>query len=417
MSTTWQDRLQESITLTSPKTQTKFVCDWAGSEMSADKRLGKFSYPLSIGTVVQDLGLSGFDMSFAVYFEGPNNDADSWKFLLACAEYGTWDVIHPVRGKLKLQLVKVAAKDDPIASGNITVVDTSWIIPASLDTQQPTPALGGLIDSTVSDVSAGAATDMTRFQATLANIAAAYGSVKTGLDSVKGAITNVNAVFLNGYGQIQSGIAALSTDVLSIAGQTVNLLQLPGLMIGSMAAQVSGFIASGQSILGLAPQTPGINPGSDYAQACGVELVALSITCAIANSVISTPPLTRSEAIATIDNLLAWWSQIQTTLDGTQSAFAAANLASMYIPMASTYPDLMELLRLLIQYLLSIIYDLKKEIRFTLKAERAPIAIAIDYYGPKGWDDSFLDLFIASNGLYGDQINLLPAGFEVVMYA
>ena len=111
MSTTWQDRLQESITLTSPKTKTKFVCDWAGSEMSADKRLGKFSYPLSIGTVVQDLGLSGFDMAFAVYFEGPNNDADSWKFLLACAEYGTWDVVHPVRGKLKLQLVKVAAKD------------------------------------------------------------------------------------------------------------------------------------------------------------------------------------------------------------------------------------------------------------------------------------------------------------------
>ena len=49
--------------------------------------------------------------------------------------------------------------------------------------------------------------------------------------------------------------------------------------------------------------------------------------------------------------------------------------------------------------------------------KRAPIAIAIDYYGPKGWDDSFLDLFIASNGLYGDQINLLPAGFEVVIYA
>ena len=89
----------------------------------------------------------------------------------------------------------------------------------------------------------------------------------------------------------------------------------------------------------------------------------------------------------------------------------------MYIPMASTYPDLMELLRLLIEYLLSIIYDLKTEICFTLKAERAPIAIAIDYYGPKGWDDSFLDLFIASNGLYGDQINLLPAGFEVVIYA
>lgn len=420
MSNSWQDRLQESIILTSPKTKTKFICDWIGSEMGAEKRLGKFSYPLSVGTVVQDLGLPGFDMSFAIYFEGPDHDTQSWAFLLAIAEFGSWEVIHPVRGKLIMQPVGIKAHDKPTESGNITQIDTTWIIPSALSPQASTPALGGLIDSTVTTVAADAATDFTRFQQTLANIAAAYGAVQSGIQSVQSTITNTTAAFLNGYGQIQSAISGLSTDALSIAGMTMNLLTYPGLMIGSMVAQIKGFIASGQSILGLAPSissVPGTVSDVDYAQACGVELITIGITCAIAKSVISTPPLSRGEAIATIDNILAWWSQVQTALSGTQDIFNATDLVKSYLPMPSSYSSLQELLRLMIQYLLSIIYDLKKEVRFTLKAERAAIAVAIDCYSSKGWDDSYFDLFIASNGLYGDLINLLPAGFEVVYYA
>ncbi len=54
--------------------------------------------------------------------------------------------------------------------------------------------------------------------------------------------------------------------------------------------------------------------------------------------------------------------------------------------------------------------------RFTLSRPRAPIEITISEYGELGPEDSYLDLFIASNHLRSDEVILLPAGREVVVY-
>ena len=414
----WQDRLQESIQLTSPKTGTVFTAYWTGSDLSAEKRLGKFSYPLSVGTVVQDLGLSGFDMSFTIYFEGPDNDIQSWAFLRALEETGTWEIIHPVRGKLKAQPVSVKAHDSPVDSGNVTAIDMTWIIPDALRMQHSAPELGGVIVSTNQTLTADAAADFSAIGSALAPLAAAYGSVQAGIASVKGSIVNATAAFLTTYGQLSGALSSLSTDVLSIVGMTVGLIQTPGLVIGSTVAQIKGFVASGESILGLAPQvSPGALTPDVAAQAQGVELVAVALSGAMALSILAQAPTTRPQAIASINLLLGWWSDMLGACEGTQALYASSALAQAYTAFASSYPDLMELLRLSIEYLLSIIYDLTTEIRFILPAERSTVAVAIDCYRSKGWDDSYIDLFIASNGLYGDLVNLLPAGFEVVYYA
>jgi hypothetical protein len=356
-------------------------------------------------------------MSFTIYFEGETNDTDSAAFLIAIAEPGVWDVIHPVRGKLKMQPVSVKAHDG-IDSGNISAIDLTWIIPDALDLQHSSPDLSGLIDGTFVDVQGTSTTGLSRIGVALANLASAYGAIQAGLDALEGRIANATGTFLSLYSQVSTALSSLSTDVLSIAGMTIQLVAAPGLMIGDIATRVGNFIATGEAILGLAPQTsPGALTDATAAQARGVEFYCACVSCAMVQEILAQAPTTRGQAIATIGQLLQWWSDMLSACEGTQALYSGSTLASTYTAFVDSYPALMELLRLAISYLLSIIYDLKTEIRFTLKAERAPLAVAIDYYAAKGWDDSLFDLFIASNGLYGDQINLLPAGFQVVIYA
>jgi hypothetical protein len=61
-------------------------------------------------------------------------------------------------------------------------------------------------------------------------------------------------------------------------------------------------------------------------------------------------------------------------------------------------------------------FDLKTEKRFTLEKERSPVEITITEYGEFGENDENLELFINSNNLKADEIYLLPAGKEIVVY-
>ena len=199
----------------------------------------------------------------------------------------------------------------------------------------------------------------------------------------------------------------------------LNLIETPGLIAGDLMAQLGAFASIGNVMTGVSPSTsntPGQAGPKTIAQASGAELVMTGVTCAMAVSILNTLPTTRPQAIAAINALLAWWAQIQASLDGAMALFATLPLAQSYVSMATTYPQLEQLFNLMLQYLLSIIFDLKSQITFTLPAERATVAVAIDAYGQNGWDESFLDLFNASNHLYGDLINILPAGFQVTIY-
>jgi len=384
--------------------------------MSAEKRLGKFNYPLTVGTIVQDLGLSGFDIPIPLYFDGPNNDQQSWAFLLACAEFGQWTIIHPVRGTIKAQLVSVASHDESVESGNITVVDTSWIIPNALNMGMSNADYGAQIDNGIAQLGADSASQFASISTAIDSLAAAYGAVTSGLGAMQNWLTQTTAKYLTIYAQVSGAISALSNDVLSIAGLVTNLIQLPGIMVGSLSSQVKNFVTAGEIALGLVPGLSSPATPAAYAQTAGAELIATAITGAMAQTLISTPPTTKAEALNTIDLVFQWWVDLFSALDSAESIFSNSLLANAYISESSAYVDMTNLFTLMIKYLLSIIFDLSAEIRFTLPSERAPIAVALDYYGRNGWDDSYLDFFIVSNGLYGDLVNLLPAGTKISIF-
>ena len=134
---TWQDRIAQQIKLTSPDGDV-FEALWRGNELSFDKKLAIFEYPQVKGTGVQDLGVTGTRYPLTILFEGSDNDTESARFLASCKQKGRWDIVHPVLGRLRLQLSTVRAAIDPVESGNLTVVITEWIDPIDID------ALNGL---------------------------------------------------------------------------------------------------------------------------------------------------------------------------------------------------------------------------------------------------------------------------------
>ena len=89
------------------------------------------------------------------------------------------------------------------------------------------------------------------------------------------------------------------------------------------------------------------------------------------------------------------------------------DIDKQFISQSVGYSTVQNLYALTMQYLLSQFFNLKTEKRFTLKNKRSPLEITVTEYGTL--DD--YDLFIESNELAGDEILILPAGKEIVIYA
>ncbi len=84
-----------------------------------------------------------------------------------------------------------------------------------------------------------------------------------------------------------------------------------------------------------------------------------------------------------------------------------------FISQSGSYTNVQNTFALTMKYLISQFFNLKTEKRFTLKKERSPLEITVTEYG----DIESYDLFISSNNLTGDEVLLIPAGKEVVVYA
>ena len=123
---TWLDRTREFISFTSPDGN-EFEALWIKNNRTLNKKLGIFELPDKTGAVIQDLdtGASRYPITF--YFDGPDNDIEGERFYQSCSERGLWNINHPVKGSLDLQLMSVTEQISPVEDGNIKQISTSWI--------------------------------------------------------------------------------------------------------------------------------------------------------------------------------------------------------------------------------------------------------------------------------------------------
>ncbi len=417
----WRDRLAESVQLTSPDGNV-FTALWQRNTYSASKKLGIFEYPKVDGSVVQDLNLNGTRYPLTIFFEGANHDIEARNFFIALKEIGVWEVIHPIHGLLILQPITFTPTDDPTGNGNITQVQTEWIEPSTDAVLQSVPQLAAVIASQSLNVNESASDQLT---ANIQTATAAEGiATEAATEAVVISVRSALGPIFEGVAEITTQIEAIERGIqatlddailspIALAGQIQALIQLPLLAISDIGARLDAYRNLITGLGNLSPEAP----NTEGRNAVAIQELAFSAAITAVAGVASTGILdTRAEAIEAADDIFELFRQVVDELDTTQEIFGENTIDSQYFSLSQAFTDLSLLVAQAIQFFLVASYDLKVEKRFTLSVPSAPIMITIEEYGELGENDSNYELFLASNMLKGNDIRILPAGREVVVY-
>jgi len=417
----WFDRLAKSIIMVSPEGR-KFEAKWRGSDRSKAKKLGTFSPPRKTGTVFQDLDIASSSYPMSIHFDGIDNDVMANLFYVTCDEKGTWKVTHPIHGKLDLQLVSVTQKDQPITSGNLTEFDLEWVEPLKDDSLISSAELAEEIQAQLNQLNLAANDQLEAIAKqdssfTIQSLKNAIATVTTAISEVTGPIAELNADISRVVNEIQRGINAILlkplVSVTSIASQVQQLTQLPSLATQSIQTRLDSYSTLINTINGITPSEISEAGRNEVA----IKELAQIAALATMPQIISTGPVeTRAQALEFAASLQNTFETITNDLDEDQELFIGESINVQYFSQSGSYTDSAKIVSLGIEFLLRASFDLKIEKRFTIKKDRSPIEITITEYGTLGESDENLDLFIASNNLKGDDILLLPAGREVLVY-
>ncbi|KPK96005.1 hypothetical protein AMJ80_02370 [bacterium SM23_31] len=417
----WQIRSREVIKFTSPDGNV-FEGLWRGNSVPQEKTVAIFNYPKVKGSIVQDLDVNSSRYPMTIYFEGPDNDIESQRFQAAFNETGLWTVVHPVLGEKILQPLSFSPLIDPVGSGNITAVTTEWVEPISdqlilsvqelaqriqeqqeqLGVQSAAQFEQNVTQDTAAErlaVTKLTGESLTAYEQTLQNLAELNADINEQVASIQQ--------------EIQDTIIQPVIDIQSLAGQVQSLIELPGLVVNDFFSRLESYSSFATSIFNLSPDTTdteGINEVS-------TQEVFLSAVIGMTGIIAITADFqTRPEAIQAIEDVNNLFLTITETLDSIQSNFSDNPIDIQYFSQSQSFSNAALLIAYTSAYLLEASIDLKIEKRFTLEKDRAPIEIVITEYGNTGENDENLELFIATNGLKGNDILILPAGREVVVY-
>jgi hypothetical protein len=418
---TWKERLQANIVLTSPAGSV-FTAEWIGNPRTVEKKLGIFQYPKIRGAVVQDLDVGGDRYPLTIFFEGSDHDIEAGRFFNACKENGAWSINHPVRGRLTLQLVFVTETIAPVESGNITEFITEWIEPLDPFALPSLPELASQITTQVNQVNDTAASQFARnlrqdkfkqIEKIVATTNSVVTAVSENLGPIYQASAEINARITSIARGIQDLISEPIIDAAGLAGQIQSLIQLPLLAIDDIPARVTAYSGLLADTLALAPT----NSGEDQINVAATqELAATSINTAIAQTVSAGDLKTRKEAIGAAETVSGEFITMTDVLDVSQEIFQQNDIDLQYFSQSESFSDSSVIAAQAIAYLLEKSFSLAIEKRMILTVPRAPIEITITEYGTLGAEDANLDLFLESNQLSSNDIMLLQAGREVVVY-
>jgi len=413
----WRDRLRQVITLVSPQGNT-FGALWRGDPRSKEKSLGRFKYPGVRGEKTQDLEIGAVRYPLTIYFQGENHDLEGERFWQACDESGPWAVTHPVKGDVALQLVSISERVDPVESGNITQFNTEWVEPLGVTVVVSAAQLQAQITSGIVEVNTAGAEQLEtniiqKSASAVAKFQAAVESIQSTVKSTLAPLYEVSSEINSQISAVQRGIddtlSIIPIDVLSIAGQIQNLIQLPALAITDIEARIEAYENMAAAIFADEQTESGAAVRNGVAVN---ELALTAIIGAVADSVVTGELENRVQAISIIESNIGLFDDITNYLDDAQALYLSDEIENQYFSQGSSFSVAYNSIGLTVAYLLRSSFDLSIEKRFRLLKNRAPIEITITEYG----DVEEFDFFIDTNQLSGDDILVLPAGREVVVY-
>lgn len=425
---TWVTRLQDSITLRAPDGSI-FAADFRASESHVDKKLGVTSAPKSDGSVVQDLGLRGRTTDMTLFFAGVNSDTAAEKFVAAMSQSGAWAINHPVTGWAYNQYpVSFGVTHDPIRSGGVVTVVTSWI--TGIDQG---PDITGVITSTYAVSSAAdnarrltaqdlAAKIETQIQSAKNSIKETVGNltrrITDAISPVRSVVAGINAIIDESISSISALIDAPSLSVMAIMLQVQRLASTPARIKSAAINRVRVMRAAIDSIK--AVPLVGATSGEIKRGALIREGVLSGLAYGMAEGVVqdisSGTIETRAQAVDASTALVDTYADIATTLGGYGDQVTAAlspvsDIRDEHVDQLGTADYYWATLAAALKYLRAAIINLRRERIVYLPRAMSAIIAALHYYHAD-WTDEL----IRHNNLSPAEIVSMPAGRRLVIY-
>jgi prophage DNA circulation protein len=417
----WENEVKEDISFTTPSGNF-FFAHWRRDARSQEKKLGILSVPKSDGDIVQDLGVKSTLWPLTIYFQGPFHHFFANRFMQAFKERGQWEVVHPVEGNLILQPIKFQENIDSIEE-NVTEFETEWIEPANIERLVSPDELATSILSTIQVLIEDSATLLNQVRS---DAYALINSTINQMNSIGGAMNTIiqelaatDAILSESYNAAKASFNTalanygIGSDTDDIAEAQTDMATIPTESSDDYSSRFDSYKRLTEDIYGNVPDL--ITEEDFNKMKCidfGVSISLMAIARIIATSVFNS----RSEVITAIENITDILNNSINAIEDIQENFSVLKVEKQYYSITTTYTSLINTFTLCFQYLIQQFYNLKVEKTIKLKNDRSPIEITVTEYGSMGPDDSNYDLFLESNELTANEILLLKAGREVVIY-
>jgi len=405
----WNERVREAA-YTSPS-GVRVIFGYEDVRRTRDKKGTAFEFPDADGTFIQQTGNSGRRYPMRVIFWGDDHDLEANIFDEALSENGVGKLEHPFYGTVDVvPFGAITQRDDLKTAANQSVFElTFWAtIGLVYPTSQVDPASEVL--TAVEEYNTAVAEEFEEvidldtevkkadFEGTYT---AVLDSTKSGLQAVADTQADVKKQFDAINQSINQGIDVLISQPLTLAFQTVQLIQSPARALTSITDRLSAYENLARSIItgdGATSQSSNDFHNND--------LYASTYVTGSIVSVVNNEFDTRTNALAAAEAVL---SQLEDVTNWRDDNFQQLG----EIDTGGSYQQLQEAVALTAGFLVEISFSLKQERRITLNRDRTIVDLAAELYGSV---DDKLDFLIDTNELSGSEILELPKGREIVYY-
>lgn len=408
----WTDRLKEAAYI-SPSGE-RYPFEFENVSNARSKKTTNFEFPDADGTYVQESGSTGRSFPLQCIFWGTDYDQQADEFDAALFEPGTGKLEHPIYGTVDVVPTgTITRRDDLKTAANqaiieVTFMSTIGLIYPSAQNDPASEVLAAVDDfntSLAGEFEENIGLDTAVDKATFKNKYNAFlDQVEGGLQGVADTVAEVQSEFNAINDSINRGIDVLIGQPLTLAFQTMQLIQSPARAFALISAKLDAYKNLATSLIK-------DNGGETQVAADLIDFytkdlyVATYVTGAVLSTV-NNQFETRAAAIEAAALVLEQFDEVSAWKDGSLTALNA-------IDTGAAYQQLQAAVALTAGYLVEISFSLKQERRIVLDRARTIVDLTAEIYG--NVDDN-LDFLIDSNDFSGSEILELPKGKEVVYY-
>lgn len=403
---TWEERLQEgAYTPANSERQT-----FAFTDVSRNRELKgtAFEFADSNETYVQRTGATAHRYPLRLFFSGPNCDLQADAFEAALALPGIGKLEHPRYGTVNVvPLGEMRRLDGLVTDANQVIIEVTFFntVGAAYPTAERDPA--SEVAAAIAAYNAAAArefedrVDVSKpgaLSAFTARYQALLDTANAALQGAAGATEESQRLFNAVYDSINQGLNTLAGDPLTLAAQTLILVEAPARAAATFSTRLEAYKALSQQLLGVET--------TDATELASSDLYATASTAASANAALTSTFETRKQALTAAESLL---TELETVTDWRDAQFNELGLTDL----GDAYRTLQDAVSLAAGFLVQASFSLALEKRVVLTRNRTIVDLVAELYGEV---DERLDFFIETNGLAWDELLELPAGREVVYY-